>query len=98
MGLMTAWKTNATSGEYFYASKRKEMTNRTSDLRPVFAIPLDLSEFTPRESEFLIDNLTFREEEPEDAALVASGILPELLTEALNVPPSNDWERVLDEL
>ncbi len=38
------------------------------------------------------------EEEPEDAILIASGILPRLVARARQEPPSPDWERELDEL
>jgi len=44
------------------------------------------------------DNLLNREEEPEDSILVASGLLPRLLAQARQEPPSLDWERELDEL
>jgi len=43
------------------------------------------------------DSLTY-EEEPEDAILVGSGILPKLITQARREPPSLDWEHDLNEL
>ena len=38
------------------------------------------------------------EDEPEDQALAASGVLARLIAEAHEVPPSRDWERDLYEL
>lgn len=38
------------------------------------------------------------EEEPEDAVLVASGVLEELLSQAKREPPSQDWESHLEGL
>lgn len=46
----------------------------------------------------LVDNLLNHEEEPEDAILVASGVLQRLVDRALQEPPSPDWERELEEL
>ena len=37
-------------------------------------------------------------EEPEDAILVASGLLPRLVARARLEPPSTDWERDLNEI
>ena len=67
-------------------------------ITPALAIDLGLIDFTPREKEIILDNLVHTEEEPEDATLVASGLLPQLLAEALQEPPADDWERILDEL
>lgn len=53
---------------------------------------------TLEEAELVVDNLFNREEEPEDAILVASGGLQQLVDRALQEPPSPDWERELDEL
>ena len=46
----------------------------------------------------LLDNRPDNEDEPEDAVLVASMILPKLIKEARGVSPSADWERDHDEL
>jgi len=50
------------------------------------------------ESELMVDNLLNCEEEPEDAILVASGVLQQLVDRALQEPSSPDWERELEEL
>lgn len=44
------------------------------------------------------ENLTHREPEPEDALLVTDDLLPRLIAESRQVPPSEDWERDLYEL
>ncbi len=53
---------------------------------------------TLAQRESIIDNLMNREEEPEDAILVASGVLPRLVAQARQEPSSLDWEQELDEL
>jgi hypothetical protein len=53
---------------------------------------------TSSEELLIYDNLQNREIEPEDFILVTSGILPKLIAQARQEPPSDDWERVLDEL
>lgn len=45
-----------------------------------------------------MDDLFGYEEEPEDAILVASGILPRLVAQARREPPSLDWEQDLNDL
>ena len=48
--------------------------------------------------ERLLDNVFNLEEEPEDRALVASGILKELVEEVENQEPSLDWRSEIDNL
>lgn len=45
-----------------------------------------------------IGDLLGYDEEPEDAILVGSGILPRLIAQARREPTSLDWERDLDDL
>jgi hypothetical protein len=46
----------------------------------------------------ILNNLLDREKEPEDAVLVASGLLPRLTAQARKEPASLDWERDLEGL
>ena len=46
--------------------------------------------------ELILDNLTLREAEPEDAFLAASGLLEKLVEEAKASPVSQDWVKELD--
>ena len=61
-------------------------------------IYLDFSTLTPAEKDLYLYNVQHRQEEAEDALLVASGVLPKLLAQVMQEPPSVDWERYLDEL
>jgi len=45
-----------------------------------------------------LDDSLRPEEEPEDAILVDSGILPKLIAQAQREPPSLDWEHDLNEV
>lgn len=44
------------------------------------------------------ENLAHREPESEDELLVTGDLLPRLIAETRQVPPSDDWERDLYEL
>ena len=46
----------------------------------------------------ILDNYIHSEPEPEDELLVRSGILQQLMDEASELSPVQDWERLLDEL
>ena len=43
-------------------------------------------------------NILLDSQDREERILIASGILPRLIAQAQQVPPSSDWERDLDEL
>jgi len=68
------------------------------DQIPQITLPIDFSALTPEERELYLYNVLNRDTEPEDARLVASGVLPDLLKQAQGEPPSSDWERELEEL
>lgn len=46
----------------------------------------------------ILDNYIHSEPEPEDELLVRFGILQQLMDEARELSPVQDWERLLDEL
>ena len=46
----------------------------------------------------IIENYAHQEPEPEEEWLVSSGTLQDLLAEASEQAPTEDWERMLDEL
>lgn len=71
---------------------RNSLFFNTSD---PLALPLDL---TPDEVKLYLYNMQHYGEEPEDIILANSDILLRLLEQAKQEPPSNDWERELDEL
>ena len=58
------------------------------------AVMVDMDSFD--KIELILDNLTLREAEPEDAFLVASGLLEKLVEEAKASPVSQDWVKDLD--
>jgi hypothetical protein len=60
------------------------------------AVLVDVATF--EQVELILDNLLHRESEPEDAILVASGVLERLVARARQEHPTADWERELDEL
>ena len=58
------------------------------------AVMVDMASFD--KIELILDNLTLREAEPEDAFLAASGLLEKLVEEAKASPVSQDWVEELD--
>ncbi|OGO43462.1 MAG: hypothetical protein A2Z04_06425 [Chloroflexi bacterium RBG_16_57_9] len=60
------------------------------------AVLVDMDSFA--QIELIIENLLNREEESEDAILVASTVMKQLVAQARQEPASADWERELDEL
>ena len=60
------------------------------------AVLVDVESFALMET--IMENLLNRETEPEDAILVASGILQQLENQTSGTTPSLDWEQELDEL
>ena len=86
-----------------YGEKQVIDTKQNQDLVPLPMPQMEtqfdvLRSLTLEETELVMDNLLNREEEPEDAILVASGVLQRLVDRALQEPPSPAWERELDEL
>ena len=57
-----------------------------------------LAVLTSAEMDLYLYNLQHHEEEPEDEILAESGVLSQLLAQAMREPPSDNWERHLDEL
>jgi len=84
---------------YWFAGKEK-----IYEIKPVLGkmrhqgTSLDLNVLTPGELELYRHNMKHREAEPEDALLVASGVLHKLLVQAEQEPPTENWERELAEL
>lgn len=60
------------------------------------AVLVDVESFAVMET--MMDNILNREAEPEDAFLVASGILKQLAAQTCDESLSADWEKELDEL
>ncbi len=60
------------------------------------AVLVDVESFALMET--IMENLLNRDAEPEDAILVASGILQQLDNQTSSTTPSLDWEQELDEL
>jgi hypothetical protein len=62
--------------------------------------PVSTNQQRPASLQDLIiqENLQNRKIEPDDILLVTSGALARLIAEAKEEPPSNDWERLLDEM
>ena len=60
------------------------------------AVMVDVESFAVMET--MMDNILNREAEPEDAILVASGILKQLADQTQDEISSTDWEKELDEL
>lgn len=60
------------------------------------AVLVDVESFAVVET--IMENLLYRESEPEDAILAASGILRRLAEQAQREASSIDWEQELDEL
>ncbi len=58
------------------------------------AVMVDMASFD--KIELILDNLTRREAEPEDAFLAASGLLEKLVEEAKASPVSQDWVKDLN--
>ena len=61
-------------------------------------VPASESLLTSEERQLYEDHMRHHGGEPEDAILVASGVLPKLLVQAKRVPPSRDWKSHLDSL
>ncbi len=91
-----------------YWSKQLPLTNRVEEVAtPETSLividgelhPVEPSlDLTPDEARLYLYNIQHHEEEPEDTILANSDILLKLLEQAKQEPPSNDWERELDEL
>lgn len=60
------------------------------------AVLVDMTSFA--QIELILDNLFHRESEPEDALLVQSEALRQLVVRAQQETPSANWQRELDEL
>jgi hypothetical protein len=62
----------------------------------VKAVIVDISSF--EKIEMILDNLLNRDIEEEDRLLAASGMLEQLLAEARNTAPTEQWRRELNAL
>ncbi|QTA80918.1 Uncharacterized protein dnl_32350 [Desulfonema limicola] len=60
------------------------------------AVMVDIISF--EKIEIILDNLMNRESETEDSILAASGMLKNLITQARNSRPSENWKAELNEL
>ncbi len=60
------------------------------------AVLVDVETFAVME--MIMENLLYRDSEPEDAVLAASGILKRLAEQAQRETAVNDWEQELDDL
>jgi hypothetical protein len=60
------------------------------------AVMVDVETFD--KIELVLENLMYREEEPEDRVLISSGLLKKMVDDAKNIETVNDWRRELDAL